>query len=139
MNEIGIINQLGSTAFERVMPNDMTLAQFSILNHFVRLGGPRRLVDLARSFQVTKGAMTNTVGKLAAKGLVTVADDKTDKRAKQVDITEAGRKMREECVARLRPGLVQLSAALPPEQWAAALPILQQMRRWLDENRDWSS
>ncbi|MBX2856603.1 MAG: MarR family winged helix-turn-helix transcriptional regulator [Rhodobacteraceae bacterium] len=137
MNEIGIIQQLGSTAFERVMPDDMTLAQFTVLNHFVRLGGPRRLVDLARSFQVTKGAMTNTVGKLSAKGLVTVADDMADKRAKLVDITAAGRAMRDECVACLRPGLEALSTALPPEAWAAALPLLQQVRRWLDENRDW--
>ena len=136
LNEIGIINQLGSTAFERVMPHEMTMAQFSVLNHFARLGGPRRLVDLARSFQVTKGAMTNTIGKLSAKGLVTVEADLEDKRAKLVDITEAGLRMRADCVTRLRPRLVALASAFPPDAWAGALPFLQEVRRWLDENRD---
>lgn len=38
LNEIGIISQLATTAFERAMPQGMTLAQFTVLNHFVRLG-----------------------------------------------------------------------------------------------------
>ena len=36
MNEIGIISQLGATLFERVMPDGMTLAQFTVLNRFVQ-------------------------------------------------------------------------------------------------------
>lgn len=31
--EIGIINQLATTLFERTMPHDLTVAQFSLLNH----------------------------------------------------------------------------------------------------------
>lgn len=36
MNEIGIIDQLGTTLFERAMPHGLTLPQFIVLNHFVR-------------------------------------------------------------------------------------------------------
>lgn len=134
-NEIGIISQLSSNAFERVMPEGMSMAQFSVLNHFVRLGGPRNPVDLARAFQVTKGAMTNTISKLAAKGLVDVADDPDDRRAKLVDITEAGRGMRQECLDRLAPELAKLTALGPEDDWRAALPFLRRLRAWLDANR----
>jgi len=60
-NEIGIINQLFSTAFRRALPDGMTSAQFTVLNHFARLGGERTPAQLAASFQVTKGAITNTL------------------------------------------------------------------------------
>ena len=37
-NEIGIISQLSSNRLERVLPEGMSIAQFSLLNHLVRLG-----------------------------------------------------------------------------------------------------
>src|SRR3712207_5255456 len=46
-NEIGIIEQLSRTMFERVMPDGLTVPQFSVLNHFVRLGGERSPAQLA--------------------------------------------------------------------------------------------
>ena len=51
-NEIGIIEQLARNAFERVMPDGLRLPHFSVLNHFVRLGGERSPGELARAFQV---------------------------------------------------------------------------------------
>ena len=39
-----------------------------VLNHFARLGGEKTPAQLARVFHVTKGAMTNTVGRLDAAG-----------------------------------------------------------------------
>ena len=38
-NEIGIIAQLSGNKLERVLPEGMSLAQFTVLNHFCRLGG----------------------------------------------------------------------------------------------------
>ncbi|MGH6951145.1 MAG: MarR family winged helix-turn-helix transcriptional regulator, partial [Vitreimonas sp.] len=61
LNEIGIINQLAQTIFERVMPAGMTLAQFIVLNHFVRLGGSRSPAELASAFQLTRATMTSTL------------------------------------------------------------------------------
>ena len=36
-NEIAIIDQLGRNRFERVLPDGLSMAGFSLLNHFVRL------------------------------------------------------------------------------------------------------
>ncbi|KAA2236856.1 hypothetical protein [Salinarimonas soli] len=37
-NEIGIVERLSRTMFDRVMPDGLALPQFVVLNHFVRLG-----------------------------------------------------------------------------------------------------
>lgn len=135
-NEIGIIAQLSSAAFDRVLPEGLTRSQFSVLNHFVRLGGPRSLVALARSFQVTKGAMTNTASKLAAKGLITISPDPKDGRGKLVDITEEGRAMRERALAKLGPLLGKLAEGVDVSEIERMIEPLRRIRRWLDENRD---
>jgi DNA-binding MarR family transcriptional regulator len=135
LNEIGIIAQLATTLFERVMPDGMTIAQFTVLNHFVRLGGRRRPSDLARAFQVTKATMTSTLAKLEAKGLIVVVDDETDARGRQVAITDAGRAMRETCIGTLGPPLSALKGEIGPESFAAMLPHLRQIRTVLDAMR----
>jgi DNA-binding MarR family transcriptional regulator len=135
-NEIGIISQLSTTAFERVMPVGMTLAQFTVLNHFVRLGGIRRPSDLARAFQVTKATMTSTLQKLEAKALVAIVADATDGRGRLVTITEAGRAMHQDCIARLQPMLAEIVAAVGPAPFEAALSPLTRLREALDVMRD---
>ena len=94
LNEIGIINQLSSTRFERLLASGLTLAQFSVLNNFVRLGGTRTPAELASAFQVTKGAMTNTLKRLDASGCISIKGDPLDGRKKVVSITARGRKTR---------------------------------------------
>lgn len=135
LNEIGIIDQLASTRFERVMPGGLSVAQFSVLNHFVRLGGEPSLVALARAFQVSKPAMGKVVRRLEEQGLVVVRDDPDDARSKKVAITEAGVAMRHACIAALEPEIARLRAALGDETFLALLPGLQRLRQWLDTHR----
>lgn len=134
-NEIGIIAQLANTQLERVLPHGLTLSQFGVLNHFVRLGGAPNLVELARAFQVTKGAMTNTVQRLVEKGFVTVAPDPADRRGKRVTLTRAGRKARDDAVTALRPQLEALAAVFPAAEIERTLPFLQRLRTFLDLHR----
>ncbi|MGQ3356446.1 MAG: MarR family winged helix-turn-helix transcriptional regulator [Phreatobacter sp.] len=135
-NEVGIIAQLSSTAFERVMPEGMTLAQFTILNHFVRLGGRRRPSDLARAFQVTRATMTSTLQRLEPKGLVQIVPDDSDGRGRLVEITDAGRAVHADCIARLAPVLDGLLARIGRAPFAAALAPLAEIRTRLDALRD---
>lgn len=135
LNEIGIIEQLARHRFERLQPDGLPLSQFSVLNHFVRLGGERNLVALARAFQVTKASMTNTVQKLAARGLVKLRPDPGDGRAKLVTITPAGRQTRQRAIARLEALLADLGQSFPPREVEAALPFLTRLRQHLDATR----
>ena len=136
MNEIGIIGQLASRLFERVMPPDLTLPQFGVLNHFVRLDRPSTAIRLASAFQVTKGAMANTLGHLERKGYVAIAPHPRDGRAKRVTITPAGRAARERAVAALGPSIAGLAEAVSPRDVEAALPTLARIRAHLDAERD---
>ncbi len=134
-NEIGIINQLSTTRFERALPHGLTLAQFSLLYHFSRLGYDKSPARLAAAFQVTKGAMTNTIGKLEGKGFVSVHPDPDDGRAKRVMLTEAGRRAHSDALKASIPVFEDVSEALSPGEVQKLLPVLQKLRIWLDENR----
>jgi DNA-binding MarR family transcriptional regulator len=109
-NEIGIVNQLSSTRFDRVLPEGLTRSQFSVLNNFVRLGGTRTPLQLARAFQVTKGAMTNTLKRLQARGSITLSVDPADKRGKIVKITKSGRALRERAIKVASAELAEVAA-----------------------------
>lgn len=136
LNEIGIIAQLAGNAFERVMPDGMTLAQFTVLNHFVRLGGPRRPSDLARAFQVTKATMTSTLQRMEPKGFVAIVPDEQDGRGRLVTITEAGRAMHADCIARLAPLLDMVRAATGEAPFEDVIAPLARIRETLDRMRD---
>ncbi len=135
-NEIGIIEQLARSGFERVLPEGLSMAGFTVLNHFVRLAEPATTPSgLARAFQVTKGAMTNTLQRLEALGYVTLQTDPADGRGKRVAITPAGRAARGEALDRLSPLLGRVAAGYPAEDAAALLPLLRRLRSLLDAMR----
>lgn len=136
-NEIAIIDQLGRNRFERVLPEGLSIAGFSLLNHFVRLNKSQDTPShLAKAFQVTKGAMTNTIHRLEALGLVTIVSDPKDGRGKLVSITEAGRAARDDAIARLAPSLQQLERLIDLKELKLLVPTLMKLRAILDENRD---
>ena len=133
--EIGIIAQLSGNKLERVLPEGMSLAQFSVLNHFARLGGAWSPSRLAAAFQVTKGAMTNTLQRLEGQGFVKIVADAADARAKLVEITDAGRRAREAAILATWPIIAQMAALVSATDVKAALPFLESLRKVLDENR----
>lgn len=133
--EVGIIEQLARNRMERALPHGLKISQFSVLNHFVRLGEGSAPARLAKAFQVTKGAMTNTIQRLQALGFVEVAPDPEDGRGKQVRITKAGRAAHRESVAALGADLRALQATFGSAAFEAAIPFLEQVRVYLDEHR----
>ena len=136
-NEIGIIDQLAGNMFASVMPPGMTQAQFTILNHFVRLGVVEKSpADLANAFQVTRPTMTSTLSRMERAGLVSIRPDPADGRAKLVSLTSAGRTMRENCIAALLPLLPLINSVMSDAELGALLPALRKIRIKLDALRD---
>ncbi len=133
--EIHIIAQLSGNRLERVLPEGMSLAQFGVLSHFVRLGGAWSPGRLARAFQVTKGAMTNTLQRLEAQRFVRIEADKADARAKLVEITEPGKRAYEQAVRATGATLAELGSQITPADVKSALPFLENTRKILDERR----
>ena len=135
LTEIGIIDQLAMSQLERTLPANLSAAGFGLLTHFALRGGEQSPARLAAAFQVTKGAMTNTVQRLEAAGLIAVRADAVDGRKKQVSITPMGLQAHEQALDGLRPYTNALRAAIPAAEFEAALPFLARLRGWLDDNR----
>ena len=135
--EIDIINQLTQAGFAAVLPKGMTIAQFTVLNHFVRLGHEQQSpAQLASVFQITRPTMTSTLARMEKAGLVAIRPDPQDGRGKLVSVTAAGKQMRELCLQRLGAPLADADAVLSPETLEALLPLLREVRAKLDRLRD---
>ena len=134
-NEIGIIQQLAGTEFNRRLPEGLHVSHFSVINHLVRLGDGRTPIEIARAFQVTKPTMTNTLAKLSARGLVEIRDNPADGRSKLVFLTKRGRAFRDEAIATLDPMIDALDKQLDVRTATRLLPDLQAIRTYLDEHR----
>lgn len=133
--EVGIINQLSSNRAERCLPHGLTMSQFSVLNHFARGLPPKSPLELANAFQVTKGAMTNTLKQLGNKGFVKVVGNEEDKRAKIVSISEEGLSAFADAQKSLMIAFSDFVSAMDEQDIANLLPGLEAVRVWLDENR----
>lgn len=133
--EIGIIDQLVTSRVERSLPAGLSYAQFGVLTHFARRGGQESPAQLAKAFQVTKGAMTNTLQRLEAQGYVLVEPDAEDGRKKLVSITTSGLAAYDRGLMGMRPMMDALREAFTEAEFLAALPFLTALRKWLDEAR----
>ena len=68
--EILAVDQQAKTLLARGLPKGMELSQFVVLNHLAHLMAERTPAQLAQTFHVTRGAMTNTLGRLEGAGYV---------------------------------------------------------------------
>jgi DNA-binding MarR family transcriptional regulator len=130
--ELFIADQLARSRITRLLPRGMELSQFSVLNHLARLGEERTPAQLARSFHVTRGAMTNTLAKLAWAGHIHIRPDWEDARQKFVAISPAGRAARDEAVASIAPLISDVVQALGPDRVRSVLPVLRELRARLE-------
>jgi DNA-binding MarR family transcriptional regulator len=133
LNEIAIIEQLSRNALERVLPGGLRQPHVAVLNHLVRLGDGIFSIALARAFQTVKAAMTNTLQRLEARGLIRMEPE--DGRGKRVFLTEAEREMRERAIRSVWPMMAGLADTLPEAEASALLPPLRRLRAYLDAAR----
>jgi DNA-binding MarR family transcriptional regulator len=134
-NEIGIIAQLSSTMFNRSLPDGLSVAHFSILNHLVRLGDGRTPIELASAFQVTKATMSHSIDVLLQRGFIRVEKHPGDGRSKLVFLTKAGRAFRDRAIVKATGALAGLVSELDTDALADMLPRLRAVRQVLDRNR----
>ena len=110
----------------------MEISHFSVLNHLVRQSEERTPAQLAEVFNVTRGAMTNTLGKLEWAGYVHVRPDWDDARRKMIAISPAGRKAYELALSQIAPMFSAIVAELGEDRVRSAIPLLRDLRLELD-------
>lgn len=133
--EIGIISQLSSTLFESMLPEGLTQAQFGVLNWFSRVDTVATPGRLAKAFQVTGGAMTNTLKKLESRQLVKIEPDPDSGRKKRVTITALGKEVREQAINATAPLLAELTERFEKQFILNQIRGLKEVREYLDERR----
>lgn len=134
-SEVLANEQLIRSRLSRVLPKGMEISHFSVLNHLARINGERSPAQLAKSFHVTRGAMTNTLSKLEWAGYVHIRPDWDDARRKMVSISPAGARARDAAISAIMPLITEVVDELGESKVRATLPVLREMRAKLsDEN-----
>ena len=132
-SEILTNEQLIRNRLSRVLPKGMEISHFSVLNHLSRAGGERSPAQLAKSFHVTRGAMTNTLNKLEWAGYVHIRPDWEDARRKMVAISPAGQRAREAAISAITPMISEVVGELGEDKVRATLPVLRELRIQLEK------
>jgi len=135
-NEIGIIEQISRAFLEARLPHGLIQPHFTVVNHLVRVADGQTPLDLAAAFQVPKTSMTHTLQGLEKHRLVEMRPNPDDGRSKRVWLTEKGRAFREQAIEDLTPVLQEIAGALPPDRLAVVLPALEELRVFMDRQRN---
>ncbi|PXW71949.1 DNA-binding MarR family transcriptional regulator [Loktanella sp. PT4BL] len=127
-SEILAVDQLARANVARVLPKGMELSHFSVLNHLANAGVERTPAQLAKTFHLTRGAMTNTLQKLEWAGWVHVRPDWDDARRKMVAISPSGQAARDAALAAIAPVIADVVTKVGEDKAKAVLPVLREMR-----------
>ncbi len=133
-SEILTVDQLARNNVAKALPRGMELSHFSVLNHLAHTQTERTPAQLAQTFHLTRGAMTNTLRKLEASGFVHIRPDWDDARRKLVAISPAGRSARDAALAAIVPIIAQAVDKIGTEKVRAILPVMRELRLKLSDN-----
>lgn len=110
----------------------MGQSDFGVLEALLHRG-PLNVKQLGAKVLLTSGSMTATVDRLEARGLVTRQDDATDRRARIIHLTDAGRELIERIFAEHRDAMEEAVAGFPVEERAALIQSLRRLGRVAEE------
>lgn len=131
-SEILTADQLLRNRLSRVLPKGMEISHFSVLNHLAFAGDERSPAQLADTFHVTRGAMTNTLTKLQWAGYIHIRPDWDDARRKMVAISPAGRQARDQAISAITPMIDEVVTELGTDRVRSVLPVLRDLRLRLE-------
>ncbi len=132
-SEILMADQLARSRLSKALPKGMELSHFSVLNHLAHTQTEKSPAQLAKAFHVTRGAMTNTLGKLEVAGHVHIRPDWDDARRKMVAISPAGVQARDAALAGIAPILSEVVGDIGEHRVRNVLPVLRELRVKLEE------
>ena len=127
--EILALDQLLRARLAKVLPKGMELSHFSVLNQLSHTKTERTPAQIAKSFRVTRGAITNTLNKLELSGYIHVRPDWDDARRKMVSISPAGIVARNNALTAVTPIINELVSEMGEERLKAIVPILRELRQ----------
>ena len=126
--EISAIDHLLKVKLSKSLPMGMEFSHFTILNYISTMETEKTPAQLARSFNLTKGAITNTLNKLSKMGYIHVRPDWDDGRSKLISISQTGKNARDSAVDSIEPILNELMKFMGTEKTKSIIPFLRDLR-----------
>ena len=130
--EILALDQLVRNRLTQVLPKGMELSHFSVLNQLSHTKIERTPAQIAKSFRVTRGAITNTLNKLELSGFIHIRPDWEGARRKMVSISPTGIIARNNALKAVTPVINELIEEMGEERLKAIVPILRELRQKLE-------
>ncbi len=134
--EISAIDHLLKVKLSKSLPIGMEFSHFTILNYISTLETEKTPAQLARSFNLTKGAITNTLNKLSKMGYVHIRPDWNDGRSKLISISVSGKNARNDAVNSIEPILNELMKYMGAEKTKSIIPFLRDLRIILNNEQN---
>lgn len=136
LNDIGIIAQLACAIVEHHLPPGLIEAHFIALNHLSRRPEGQQASVMARALQLPKTSLSHTLKVLEQRGLIEQRTNPEDARAKLVHITPQGMALLGQTIAAMKTSYAQVPDVIGVERLAQVAPILSDLRRLLDDERN---
>ena len=135
LSEIATIEQLARNQLDNALPKNLNISSFSVLNHFSGSKAEKTPLQLARSFHVTKGAITNTLNKLEKLGYIHVRPDWNDARKKLISISQSGIDARNHAIKSIKPILDEIIMKTDHVTKKSLLGDLRSFRESMEKNQ----
>ena len=135
-SEILTVDQLARNNVAKALPKGMELSHFSVLNHLARTQTEKTPAQLAQTFHLSRGAMTNTLRKLETSGYVHIRPDWDDARRKLVTVSPSGLAARDAATAAIAPIIASAVEQIGSDRVRAIIPVMRELRVRLSESGD---
>ena len=127
----------------RLLPDGLTFAQFELLDllvqHVRREDAHNGAVHhgitpmaAADELGLTRGSLTSLLNQLAARKLAVTHADPTDRRSKQIVITETGRALHRHAMIEMSGFTSAVLAVFSRDQFSGVQDVLDEFVRWLE-------
>lgn len=139
-NGCGDVHAALTRRAENILPSDLTMPQFTILdelrkNHLQENMELLTPIALAKSQNITKGAITNLLNQLLKKRMIQLKKHPKDGRSKLVSLSEEGAKAHRHSMVALSQLTSEILQQFSADELSIALPILSKFTLWLDGNK----
>ena len=135
-SEILTIDQLLRNRLAKILPKGMQLSHFAVLSQLASAGTEKTPAQLAKSFHVTRGAMTNTLAKLEVAGYIHVRPDWEDARRKLIAISPSGQQALTVALTSVLPVIGSFINDLGSGKVKQVLPTLRYIRQSLEKSTE---
>lgn len=115
-----------------ISSHGLVLSEFAILEALLHKG-PLLVNDIGRRIHLTSGAITTAIDRLEDRGLVVRGEAKTDRRARPVSLTPAGRALISKVFAEHQKNMDAAGSGLTATERGELIELLKKLGTTADE------